>query len=1586
MARNLTTNATVVIAMNGKQANETMRKLEENAKNLRDKFEKAKAAGDTVSMAKLKAELSKVEGQLKLLTTNTVQVEEVLKNLDKAKPKDLQKALATLRAQLSGIERGSAMWNSHVANIRRVQEEINRVNAELRTQQTLLDRVNGWWGKMQNVILGAAASLTGMVAAGRNAVSAFANMDEALANTRKFTGMSKNEVDVLNHSFKQMSTRTAREELNSLAQEAGRLGKNTQETVQGYVKGADVINVALSDLGKGATQDIAKLSNIFKIEDMYGTYDAMLKIGSVVNVLSQNCTASKPYLVEFANRMAGVGNQAHMTLQDIIGFGAVLDSNAQKVEASATALSQVLTRMYIEPAKYAKVVKLNVQDFTKLLKTDANEALLQFLEALGKAGNMDILAPMFKDMGENGARVITALSTLSKHIDEVRAQQIEANKAFEQGTSVLNEYNIFNNTAQAGLDKAKAKAHELAIELGEKLYPVMKHIYSSSNLMLRFLSQIVTFIFNHRTAIVSVTTAYVAYQIAVNAALIKEKALILIHQAGNVLLRIKNISMKALAVTTALLTGHTARLKHEWELLKVSMSGGWIGLVAAALAGLVSWLIQLTSKTDDFVKKMVEASKSAASFAENAAKERKEIDKLFGALDACKKGTQEYDKAKDNIISKYGVYLKGLINERGEIVNLASAYDRLTWAAQKSAKARAIADAKQNVDNTYYEDLADLSLQLKSSLEEMGMPTRELTSLMSRISSFMASDKVNFKSREWIDIWAQIQKFSSDNENLFSAIFSGAPEPVKILGKMRSHRLTRDNRLQSFSSMEDRAFSHIPDNKLDELIESLDEQIKASPNETIRISIPAAGDKQAGEIISAINEGLKGNASSLINSGRKNNKGSLLSAPDNKGSLTEGADKILNELSGGGEFQFNGISPLTNAMTLDAKMSRAQSENLLRNLLWEKQQRGNQALVESSDPELPSEDYISTKAQEKEAKKQAAEARRAAAKAKKEFREGLEAIKAARIKADEETTAAYVNGDIDQMQFVEKKHDNEVKYFDDSIKFYRDYFSKIKDSYIEDDKDYQTLVSKKQEAEIKYQEKIISVKSKNIDREVKKLQEEENLIYAKIKEPSLRDQLDHEDRLAEIKADGLRRQRDLYVKGSKEWLEINQTLADGLQDQEAKLYASLYAKLNNFRKEFDKASPVDKFRMEIEVLEILRNNINLTAGEYEKLKKAITQKYEKELPGADRPKSAKELKESRDKKRRKDNEEIDKAVSEGVISKDEGEKRKRFLDNSEFDSIISKIKGVGGAWSDLCLDMVSAWRDLFSGLGDEADGGLGKIANAAQATFALLNAGFQTAAEFAAEESKIAQQQITDRYDHEIQLAQGNAYLVKKLEKEKEEKIAAEKNKASQKEFKMKIFSAVAQTAENALSGYGAGLKAPFPMSLWLAPMLAGLAVAQGAVQVALITKQQQAASAQGYSEGGFTKPGDVDEVAGVVHAGEWVASQRLLASPVARPIINFLDQAQRSNTIGSLTKQDASRIVATGAASLNASKTPEPVVVQVQQQQQEIAGLVDVVKRLSDRLERPFVTVNTMTGDHGIKQAEDEYKRYIANKNKYMR
>lgn len=429
---NYNTTANVVLSVNGRQAQKVLSSLQEEAQKLERKLAKAASAGDKASMKKLQRELNSTNRLINQLQGSAATAEQVLRRLDKVTPKELQKTLRQLKNELNGIERGTAAWDAHVAKIKAVKAEIERVNETLAEQKSLSDRVMDWVNKWQMALVAVGAAITRLVMAGRKAVNAFAEMEQEMANVRKFTGMSAEEVASLNEEFKKIDTRTPREELNQLAQEAGRLGKTSQEDVLGFVRAADKINVALDELGSGATLTLSKLTGIFGDEKRLGTEKSLLAVGSVINELSQNCSASAPYLAEFASRMGGVGSQANLTVQQIMGFAAVLDSNNQKLEASATALSQVIVRIYQDPAKYARVAGMDIEKFANLVKTDMNAALIEFLSTLKQAGNMDVLSPMLKDMGENGSRAISALSTLANHISEVRSQQEVANEAFER--------------------------------------------------------------------------------------------------------------------------------------------------------------------------------------------------------------------------------------------------------------------------------------------------------------------------------------------------------------------------------------------------------------------------------------------------------------------------------------------------------------------------------------------------------------------------------------------------------------------------------------------------------------------------------------------------------------------------------------------------------------------------------------------------------------------------------------------------------------------------------------------------------------------------------------------------------------------------------------------------------------------------------------------------------------------------------------------------------------------------------------------------------------------------------------------------
>lgn len=680
---NINTNATVTLTVNGKQAEDMLLKLKSQAANLEKAIEKAAAAGNKQQLTKLKRELKETNRQISQIENAAKGVEHVLQRLDETSPKELNRILAQLKRNLNGLERGSEEWNRQCEAIKRVKAEIAKVNSQLRENESLWERMNRKLNDWQTALAGIAAAITGIIMAGRSAVNAFADMDQEMANVRKFTGMNASEVEQLNEDFQKIDTRTGREELNKLAQEAGRLGKTSQEDVLGFVKAADQINVALDDLGDGATLTLSKLTNIFGDEERLGTEKALLAVGSVINELSQNCTASAPYLANFTQRMAGVGAQAKMTIPEIMGFAAVLDSQGQAVEMSATAVSKVIMDMFKENDKIIKATGLNAKEFNETLKKSTNEGLLMLLDRLHELGNIDVLAPVFKDMGENGARAAQVISALAGNLDMVRWEQEEATKAFAEGTSVTNEFNVQNTTVQAGLDKARKGVTEMAVALGEQLQPIMKHVISSTTLLLKFMSTSITFIKENAFTLASLTAAFIAYKIAVNASNIAFKA----HYAWLVICKTATAAYK-----TTVATLHAAHLLLQMGLAK--LQGNWVrqswlmsdlkkqgAMLASGYGAIAAGIIALGAVLYKLYKKMTEVSQAEKDLQEIRKRgqegiidEKNKIDALIAvardetqslkdrhtAIDALNKIIPNYNAQLDDTTGKYKENKKAL--------------------------------------------------------------------------------------------------------------------------------------------------------------------------------------------------------------------------------------------------------------------------------------------------------------------------------------------------------------------------------------------------------------------------------------------------------------------------------------------------------------------------------------------------------------------------------------------------------------------------------------------------------------------------------------------------------------------------------------------------------------------------------------------------------------------------------------------------------------------------------------------------------------------------------------------------------------
>ncbi len=1358
---NINTNATVTLTVNGKQAEDMLLKLKSQAANLEKAIEKAAAAGNKQQLTKLKRELKETNRQISQIENAAKGVEHVLQRLDETSPKELNRTLAQLKRNLNGLERGSEEWNRQCEAIKRVKAEIAKVNSQLRENESLWERMNRKLNDWQTALAGIAAAITGIIMAGRSAVNAFADMDQEMANVRKFTGMNASEVEQLNEDFQKIDTRTGREELNKLAQEAGRLGKTSQEDVLGFVKAADQINVALDDLGDGATLTLSKLTNIFGDEERLGTEKALLAVGSVINELSQNCTASAPYLANFTQRMAGVGAQAKMTIPEIMGFAAVLDSQGQAVEMSATAVSKVIMDMFKENDKIIKATGLNAKEFNETLKKSTNEGLLMLLDRLHELGNIDVLAPVFKDMGENGARAAQVISALAGNLDMVRWEQEEATKAFAEGTSVTNEFNVQNTTVQAGLDKARKGVTEMAVALGEQLQPIMKHVISSTTLLLKFMSTSITFIKENAFTLASLTTAFIAYKIAVNASNIAFKA----HYAWLVISKAATTAYK-----TTVATLHAAHLLLQMGLAK--LQGNWVRQ---------SWLMS------DLKKQGALLASGYGAIAAGAIALGAVLYKLY------KKMTEVSQAEKDlQEIRKRGQ--EGIIDEKNKIDALIAVARDET----QSLKDRHTAiDALNKIIPNYNAQLDDTTGKYKENKKALDDYLKSLT-----------------------------RKYEIE----------GAKDKLRDIGKQRvdlNLEKQRQERVVAMDEMEARTETVMPG--------------------------------QEGKVVQL-----------GVNSLRASNRRALAKTKEDLAELDQREANILGIY--GEDIKKDALN--------EAKKEKIQKQ--------EQQTQNPPYTPPKTDKKTKTEDVL--KPQKDWKTREQALNRIAYAKGEKDFEEYTNRMTEIDMEYNQKVMA---NGKATS----EQKLEAEAAYYEAKKK-------------LADDKNTQ---SAKQENNY-YNELVATEKQRYIDGKV--------------------DQKTFDDALELMELEHLRRLTKVYTDGSKEQLQAQKNYQNKLVENQKRNQKTVEDNEKKHQKELAKIKE-----------DYFGDNKSEKKEKYTKDSAALDEVFKQEIKAAgDDAKEKLRIEEAYQKA---------KVALAKKYGQEYNDTSKNFLQNMTED--------------------ITEW--LNSDLGQAVQGSFDTLTSGMSSIFSGMTSLIQA-------ELEIQTAAIEKRYDKEISQAEGNNYKVKKLEEQKQKELAKKKNEANKKMFAMQVIQAVAQTAQNAISAYGSAAAIPL-VGYILAPVAAAMAVAAGAIQIAAIKKQQQASESQGYAKGGFTPKGSKFQEVGVVHAGEWVASQEMLANPVARPIINALDYAQRTNTIGSLRADDVSRTIAPVAYST--PQQQQPIIVQQQPDGLATAAIVqntnamqsyaDTMKQLEKRLSEPFVTVNSVTGDTGIKQAQDEYSILMRNK-----
>lgn len=705
MARNTST-AHVVITMDSKQAVDMMKVLQRQSQQLRKELDEMQSMGLGPDDKQYKQKLDEFKAVNKAIRSNKtayIDLDEVVKELSNTTLRKLQDSLAQCRKEMKDLTADDPKMKKLIQQYQQIDNQIGKITGQWKRQDgailSVVKRLTAYVS-----VYGSFNFISGLL---QNVLQKNLEFSDSLADIQKTTGLSAKGVAELSSEIMKIDTRTSVEELHKLAYEAGKLGIGSEgvEGVAGFVRAADKISVALGEElgGAEAIKELMKMNDVLGLTQKMGIEKSLMATGSAINLLGQSTTANADYIADFTRRLAGIGAQAHMSIADIMAFGAAADSTGQELEVAATAMNLFITQLQTHYRTVSQAAGVDENLIKSLLEVgNTTEAVMLVLRGLSEKGGLSQLGPLMKDLGSEGARMSGVLANFASNLDKIDYALMISNKGFEEAISVTNEYNIKNENAAAIMEKMANSWEKMFVnsqntglvkDMADNFYELSKSLQESSVWM----NSVYAILWGLQKLI---STLIAALPVLITLFTLKG----LVVGIGRLAAFVKEARAAATAMTV----------------LNTALKSNVIISVISLVAGLTFSLVNLKRELSEAEKSANDLSDSFRKFSKDSNAAGIEANTLFGRLKTLKEGTSERRDLIIKINDLYGKYLPHLLREKATLEEINDAQDKVNKSLAKSIAYRAKESAVQRVGEQYTNKLAEQLSDLQNVYSAAG--------------------------------------------------------------------------------------------------------------------------------------------------------------------------------------------------------------------------------------------------------------------------------------------------------------------------------------------------------------------------------------------------------------------------------------------------------------------------------------------------------------------------------------------------------------------------------------------------------------------------------------------------------------------------------------------------------------------------------------------------------------------------------------------------------------------------------------------------------------------------------------------------
>ncbi|KKM23669.1 hypothetical protein LCGC14_1612900, partial [marine sediment metagenome] len=299
------------------------------------------------------------------------------------------------------------------------------------------------------------------------------DFESAFAGVRKTVTATEAEFAELRKGILNMSTTlpATANEIAAVAEAAGQLGIQT-DAILTFTK-------VMIDLGE--TTDLAAneaARALARVANIMGTNQKMFSnMGASIVALGNSMATTESEIVNMTLRLAAAAKQVGLTEAETLAFAAALSQVGIRAEAGGTAFSKV----FIEISKavslgsktlatFAEVAGLSTADFAKAFKEDAAEAVILFIEGLGRVKDegKNVFVVLDK-LGIQERRMANALIATANSGEKLRVAMELSTEAWRENLALTEEAEKRYETTASQLKIIKNDAVKAAIAIGDTM-------------------------------------------------------------------------------------------------------------------------------------------------------------------------------------------------------------------------------------------------------------------------------------------------------------------------------------------------------------------------------------------------------------------------------------------------------------------------------------------------------------------------------------------------------------------------------------------------------------------------------------------------------------------------------------------------------------------------------------------------------------------------------------------------------------------------------------------------------------------------------------------------------------------------------------------------------------------------------------------------------------------------------------------------------------------------------------------------------------------------------------------------------------